>query len=479
MTRLAKILVVDDNETLREGAAATLERVGHTVFQASNGLDGVKLAKSEAVDVVITDLKMDGLDGLGVIEQLREHDAEIPVVVITAFGTIDNAVEAMKLGAFHYVQKPFSPDTLRIQTQRALDWRDDQRRRARLEATHHLLSGARDLLDPDDAIFEGMVGRSPAMQRIFRMIERVAPSDTAVAISGESGTGKELVATAIHRRSPRAEGPLIKVNCGAIPESLIESELFGHEKGAFTGAVKRKLGRFELADGGTLFLDEIGELPHSMQVKLLRVLQEQTLDRVGGERPVSIDVRIISATNRDLQAEVEAGRFREDLFYRLHVVPLHLPPLRERTEDIVPMARRFVDQLRGRVRTEVSGLAEAAERALAAYHYPGNVRELLNIVEQAMVFAEPPLVEADALPPQVSGATEAPVSGSGLRRGTQGLSEFLEAVERSEILDAYERAQGVKTETARLLGIKTSALYYKLEKYGVGSIAGRDEPSEI
>ncbi len=475
---MAKVLVVDDNDTLREGAAAVIERLGHQVFEADGGERGVALAREEAVDVVFTDLKMDGLDGLGVLERVKAHDPEVAVVLITAFGTIENAVAAMRLGAFDYLQKPFSPDTLRHKLERALEWRKDQREKARLEGTRDVLSGARDFsAESDEQSFEGMVGMGAAMQKIFRLIDKLARSDSAVAIAGESGTGKELVAAALHRRSRRAAGPLIKVNCGAIPETLLESELFGHERGAFTGAVKRKLGRFELADGGTIFLDEVGEIPVSMQVKLLRVLQEKVIDRVGGERPVPVDVRVISATHRDLSAEVEAGRFREDLFYRVQVVPLHLPPLRERTEDIVPMARHFLRSLRERTNPGVIGFTEAAEQALSAYHYPGNVRELINIVEQALVFADPPRIDAQDLPPQVAGVAPRPDGAGSPRRGNMGLTEFLEAVERKEILDAYERAGGVKTETARLLGIKTSALYYKLEKYGVGTVASRDPPS--
>ncbi|MEO1228802.1 MAG: sigma-54 dependent transcriptional regulator [Myxococcota bacterium] len=471
---MATVLIIDDNDTLREGAVAVATRMGHRVYDADGGAPGLELLRAHGADVVLTDLKMDGLDGIAVLEAVKNYDPDIAVVIITAFGTIENAVEAIKKGAHDYVQKPFSPDNLRHRLNRALEWREDRRTRTRLEATQEVLSGARDFPrrhDPEGA-FEGMIGSSPAMQKIFKMIEKVARGDTAVAVGGESGTGKELVATAIHRRSPRAEGPLIKVNCGAIPESLMESELFGHERGAFTGAVKRKLGRFELADGGTIFLDEIAELPLSMQVKLLRVLQEKVVDRVGGEQPVPIDVRIISATNRDLAAEVEAGRFREDLYYRLHVVPLRLPPLRERTEDIIPLARHFAKVLRARTLSDVEGFTAEAEQRLATHHFPGNVRELVNVVEQALVFADPPLIGVEDLPSAVGG--EPGSSDNAPRRGSMTLPDFLEAIERREILDAYETSGGVKTETARKLGIKTSALYYKLEKYGVGTINSRD-----
>ena len=423
---------------------------------------------------------MEGLDGIGVLKAVKAHDESIAVMIITAYATIETAVEAIKLGAFDYIEKPFSTDTLRIKVNRALEWHALQQANARLAATNEVLAGFRDPA-PEEAEhrFEGMIGTGNAMANLFRRIERVAASDTNVHVSGESGTGKELVATAIHTRSPRKDGPLIKVNCGAIPETLIESELFGHEKGAFTGAIKRKLGRFELADGGTLLLDEVGELPLSMQVKLLRALQEKEFDRVGGERPIKVNVRVISATNRDLKAEVEAGRFREDLFYRLHVVPLHLPPLRERTEDIVPLARHFVEKLRKRTNPNITGLTVDAEAHLRAYHYPGNVRELENVIEQALVFAAAPHIETSDLPPQVSGARPDPNSGVRLPiDGDIGLNDFLEAAERQMILAAYEAAKGVKTETARRLKIKTSALYYKLEKYGIGEVAGRKLDAE-
>ena len=474
---MAKVLVIDDNDTIREGVVAVCERLGHEVLAADSGDAGVKLLDQHPLDLVLTDLKMEGLDGIGVLKAVKAHDDAIAVMIITAYATIETAVEAIKLGAFDYIEKPFSTDTLRIKVKRALDWHALQRQNARLAATNEVLSGARDPQDPrlaEGELFEGMLGTAHPMQSLFQRIQKVAASETNVHVSGESGTGKELVATAIHARSARRDGPLIKVNCGAIPETLMESELFGHEKGAFTGAVRRKLGRFELADGGTLFLDEVGELPLSMQVKLLRALQEREVDRVGAERPVKVDVRVISATNRDLKAEVEAGRFREDLFYRLHVVPLALPPLRERTEDIVPLARHFVAKLKNRTNPEITGMTSSAEAHLRAYHYPGNVRELENVIEQALVFATPPHIDIDDLPPQVSGAKPDPESGVRLPLdGDIGLNDFLEAAERQMILAAYEAAKGVKTETARRLKIKTSALYYKLEKYGIGEVAGR------
>jgi two-component system response regulator HydG len=317
------------------------------------------------------------------------------------------------------------------------------------------------------------------MRAVFATIEKVAPTDASVYIHGESGTGKELVARAIHARSKRASGPFVKVNCGALTETLLESELFGHEKGAFTGAIKRKLGRFELADKGTLFLDEIGDVTPGLQLKLLRVLQERDFERVGGEETIKVDVRVLSATHRDIKAEVAAGRFREDLFYRLHVVPCQVPSLRERKDDIPRLVAHFITKLGPRTNPAVKTISDAALARLGAYGWPGNVRELENVIEQALVFAEGETIEVGALPPVVRGGL--PDNALALPGGEMSLPDLLEDLERQLIQRAYDKSGGVKTETARLLGIKTSALYYKLEKYGIGVIAGRSggaPPSE-
>ncbi len=470
------ILVIDDNDEVREGVAIVCQRMKHEVLEADSGAKGVVIVERNAIDLVITDLKMDGLSGIDVLRRVKEISPDTAVIVMTAYGSIETAVEAMQLGAFNFITKErFSPDNVRAQVARALEMRALKAQNERLEATVQVQS-RRDVLPPrtgDDNTFMGMIGASAAMKDLFTKVERIAKTDTNVHVSGESGTGKELVAQAIHDLSKRAGGALIKVNCGAIPETLLESELFGHEKGAFTGAIKRKLGRFELAHGGTIFLDEIGEISPAMQVKLLRVLQEKELERVGGESTVKVDVRVISATNRDLKAEVDAGRFREDLFYRLHIVPLHIAPLRERTDDIVPLARHFVEKMRKRIGSDVTSLDPAVEGHLRAYSYPGNVRELENIIEQAMVFAAPPTIHVNDLPAQVSG-TQPTLETLAIPAGDRGLDATLEALERQMILAAYEASGGVKTETARRLKIKTSALYYKLEKYGIGTVAGRD-----
>jgi two-component system, NtrC family, response regulator HydG len=479
---VSTILVIDDDETLREGVSEACKRLGHEVMTAESGDKGVELFDrthdKQPIDLVITDLKMDGLDGIGVLKAVKQRASDTEVIVMTAYGTIETAVEAMRQGAFNFITKEkFRRENVQAQVSRAIERRQLKDENARLVATTQVLSRPPESKIAPDGSFMGMLGFSSAMRDIFQKIEKIGKSETNVHISGESGTGKELVAQAIHDLSRRAAGPLIKVNCGAIPETLLESELFGHEKGAFTGAIKRKLGRFELAHGGTIFLDEIGELSSGMQVKLLRVLQEKELERVGGEKPVKVDVRVLSATNRDLKREVEEGRFREDLFYRLHIVPIHLPPLRERTDDIIPLARHFVQKLRKRTNPDISSLAAETESHLLHYHYPGNVRELENIIEQALVFATPPTITVEDLPQQVSGAKPTP-KGTRQRRGNIGLDAYLEMIEREEILEAYEAAGGVKTETARRLDIKTSALYYKLEKYGIGTVAGRDLSSE-
>ncbi len=473
---MARVLIIDDNETMREGLGATVRRMGHEAVLAPSGDEGLRqfAAARGAVDFVITDLKMDGRGGLEVVKAVTERDPDCPVMIVTAFGTVETAVEAMRLGAFDFLQKPFAPEVVRLKVARALELRAERRARERAEAETAALR--------DDAAraycFSEIVGDTPSMRAVFALIEKVAPTEASVYIHGESGTGKELVARAIHARSKRASGPFVKVNCGALAETLLESELFGHERGAFTGAVKRKLGRFELADKGTLFLDEIGDVSPGLQLKLLRVLQEREFERVGGEETIKVDVRVISATHRDIAAEVSAGRFREDLFYRLHVVPCEVPPLRERKEDIPRLVAHFVAKLAPRTNPAIDparGVTDAALARLGLYNWPGNVRELENVIEQALVFAEGSAIDVGALPASVRG--DIPENALALPGGEMSLPDVLEHLERQLIQRAYDRSGGVKTETARLLGIKTSALYYKLEKYGIGTIESRSEKS--
>jgi two-component system response regulator HydG len=470
---MARILIIDDNETMREGLGATVRRMGHEAVLAASGAEGLAALAPAAgktpFDFVITDLKMEGATGLDVIKTAKEWDPDCLVMIVTAFGTVETAVLAMQLGAFDFLQKPFAPEVVRLKVARALELRAEKRARERAEAESAALR--------DDAAapyrFDEIVGETPAMRAVFATIEKVAPTDASVYIHGESGTGKELVARAIHARSKRANGPFVKVNCGALTETLLESELFGHEKGSFTGAIKRKLGRFELADKGTLFLDEIGDVTPGLQLKLLRVLQEREFERVGGEETIKVDVRVLSATHRDIKAEVAAGRFREDLFYRLHVVPCFVPPLRERKDDIARLVTHFIAKLGPRTSPHVKQISDSALARLGAYGWPGNVRELENVIEQALVFAEGDTIDIAALPATVRGGL--PDNALSLPRGEMSLPDVLEDVERQLIQRAYDRSGGVKTETARQLGIKTSALYYKLEKYGIGTIESRSD----
>jgi two-component system response regulator HydG len=466
---MATILIIDDNETIREGLTHVVKKMGHTPVAASSGQEGILRFKEARPDFVITDLKMEGAGGIEVLRSVRELDPDCPAMIVTAYGTVETAVEAMKLGAFDFLIKPFAPEVVRLKVERALELRAARRGRTRLEAENDYLRGE------EARAFGEIIGQTEGMKRIFGIVERVAPTETSVAIYGESGTGKELVARAIHQRSRRAQGAFIKVNCGALTETLLESELFGHEKGAFTGAIKRKLGRFELADGGTLFLDEIGDVSPSMQTKLLRVLQEKEFERVGGETSLKVDVRVISATNKDLSRMVEEGRFREDLYYRLQVVPIVLPPLRDRKEDLPMLVEHFIAKLAPRTNPAVRGIEDAALARLYAYRWPGNVRELGNVVEQALVFADGDRITADALPEALRATAGPPAPGAPgaalpvpTPSGELALPDLLDDIEKQLILKAFAQAKGVKTETARLLGIKTSALYYKLEKYGIG-----------
>jgi two-component system, NtrC family, response regulator HydG len=456
--RMATILIIDDNDTIREGLAILVKKLGHEAVTASSGTAGITAFKQKRADFVITDLKMEGGTGVDVLKGITALDSDVPIMIITGFGTVETAVEAMKLGAFDFITKPIQSEVVRLKVERALEVCATKRgaRKALAQVDYHR--------SESDAKFAELVGSGDKMAIVRRTVEKVAASDTTVFIAGESGTGKELIARAIHRLSKRANGPFIKVNCGALTETLLESELFGHEKGAFTGAIKQKLGRFELADGGTLFLDEVGDVPPSMQVKLLRALQEQEFERVGGESPIKVDVRVVSATNKDLDQEVATGRFRQDLFFRLHVLPVKLPPLRERREDIPVLVQHFIAKLGPKTNARVRGISDAALGRIMAYHWPGNVRELENAIEQALVFAEGEEIQPGALPQFLQGGAEE--DRLDVPR-EMSLPEILDDLERQLILKAYTKASRVKTETARLLGIKTSALYYKLEKYGI------------
>ena len=458
---MARILIADDHDAVREGMAIALSRLGHEVLAVKGGAEAIAAYRKKPADVVVTDLRMVPVDGIEVVRRLREEDPDATVLVVSAHGTIAIAVEAMREGAIDFIEKPFSPEVLRARVEKAVQIARERKgasaARARVEALEEDLS--RDH-DP-----HGLVGRSEPMRRVLDQVRKVAATGATVLVLGESGTGKELVARAVHDASPRRDQPFVSISCAAIPETLLESELFGHEKGAFTGAIRRKLGRFELANGGTLFLDEVGEIPAPVQVKLLRVLQERQFERVGGEETVEVDVRVVSATNRDHAQMVRDGRFREDLFYRLNVVPLALPPLRDRPGDVEAIAAHFVARQAPRMGRAVKGISPEALELLRRHRWPGNVRELENVIEQALVFAEGELVSPDDLPEGIRKASPAPALP--VPTGDRSLTEILEDLERQLILAAYEKARHVKAETARLLGIKPSALYYKLEKYGI------------
>ncbi|MBL8910779.1 MAG: sigma-54-dependent Fis family transcriptional regulator [Archangium sp.] len=472
---MARILVIDDNDTMREGMAVTLKKAGHEVLAFRSGTEGVAAFTSKGADLVVTDLKMDGVTGHDVVKQVKAHDAQAVILMVSGHGTISEAVQAMQLGACDFIEKPFPPDVLRAKVDAALELSRTRARITKLEATTEVLHK-----ELNSRTGVSIVGDSAPVQKLLAQVKRAAATDATVLVHGESGTGKELVARMLHDASPRANGPFIVTHCAALAETLLESELFGHERGAFTGAVKKKLGRFELADGGTLFLDELGEISAAVQTKLLRVLQEREIQRVGGEETIKVDVRVICATHRDLKAEVAAGRFREDLFYRLHVVPLEIPALRERPEDIGILARHFVAKHAPRINPQVKSLSPGAVSALCRYAWPGNVRELENAIEQSLVFAETAQLEEKDLPAFLQSAEARASQTQGalpVPHGDRPLPDILEDLERQLIERAYEKAKKVKTETARLLGIKTSALYYKLEKYGfIQKGEGEDAP---
>ncbi len=442
------VLVIDDDESLRRVIEFTLSEAGYQVLTATNGEEGVHLFGRETPPVVVTDIQMPGLSGYDVLKRIKEQSPETLVIVITAYGTVEKAVEAMKLGAFDYLTKPFSRDELRMVVAKAFSFRALQQENVRLRE---------ELEDRTD--FSHLVGISDEMKEVFDVVRRVAASEATILVGGESGTGKELIARAIHHGSERRAGPFVPVNCAAIPKELLESELFGHARGSFTGAVKDRKGKFELADGGTLFLDEVGELPVELQPKLLRVLQEREIEPVGAA-PRKIDVRVVAATNRDLEAAMEEGTFREDLYYRLAVIPVHLPPLRARRADIALLVQHFLHKHGG---AALSVAPEAMAR-LEGYEWPGNVRELENAMERMIILRRGDTIEERDLPPKIRG-----------RRGTSctvlNLPEegyALEDLEREAVLEALRRCDGNQTKAAAFLRIPRHTLIYRMEKYGIG-----------
>ena len=447
----ATILVVEDEEKLRRVIELQLKTAGYEVEQAGTAEDALKLA--DRADVILTDLRLPGQSGVELLNELRGQDSRTPVIVMTAFGSIETAVEAMKAGAVDFLPKPFSLDHLMTVIEKALELKNlrNENRELRAELSQRYE-------------FDNIVGRSDAMREIFATIDRVAPTRATVLLCGESGVGKDMIARAIHHHSPRADRPFVKINCTALPENLMESELFGYEKGAFTGANTTKPGKFEQADTGTVFLDEIGDVPGSIQVKLLRILQEREFERLGSNKTRHIDVRVLAATNVDLRAALEQGTFREDLYYRLNVLPINIPPLRDRKEDIPFLANHFIRKFKKDLGSPIESISEGAMERLLAYHWPGNVRELENVIERSMVLASGKVLEAADIKLDLAPKTRAAAVDSFLPEGMT-----LDQFEQSIIKEALQRANGNKSQAARLLGLTRNALRYRLSQMGIES----------
>jgi two-component system, NtrC family, response regulator AtoC len=454
------ILVIDDDMAVREVLTATLLNDGYQVTGVADGASALQAIQEQPVHIVITDLHMPGMDGLEVIGRISKLDARIITIVMTGFGTIDYAVRTMKAGAFDFITKPFSPETVSLIVKRAIEV-------LKLKQENHLLRKA----VRDQYRFEHLVGTSAPMRRVLDFVEKVADSESTVLIQGDSGTGKELIARMLHFNSMRRDRPLVPVNCGAIPENLLESELFGHEKGAFTGAAHTRLGRFELAHGGTLFLDEIGEMPLALQVKLLRVLQERCFERVGGNKTIHVDVRIIAATNQNLEQAVAERRFRQDLYYRLHVIPIEVPALRERRSDIPLLVNHFIERLNDQRKTEIEGMESEALARLMEYDWPGNIRELENLVERSVVLKKKGWITVADLPDRLAKtvpAQSADQSEHFIRFNEDGinLTKELEQYENRLIGEALRKANGVTSRAAQLLQLNRTTLVEKLKRKG-------------
>ena len=457
----ARILAVDDERSMRELLSIVMRREGHEVLLAENGRAAIDLLEREQIDLMISDIKMPDMSGVDVLRAAKKIDRDIIGIMITAFASTETAVEALRMGAYDYVSKPFNVDELKLKVRDALEQRRLRREnillKRTLQTTHQ---------------FSNIIGRSEPMLEVFKLIETIAPTNSTVLVTGESGTGKELVARAIHFNSLRRDQPFVAVNCGALTETLLESELFGHMRGAFTGADSNKKGLVEVADKGTIFLDEIGEMSPLMQVKLLRVLQERKYRRVGGTDEMTADIRIIAATNRDLQTRVREGAFREDLFYRINVIPIALPPLRQRREDIPLLAEHFLPRLSERMGKSIVGISAEAADLLAAYDWPGNVRELENALERAAALEPSPMILPASLTPHMAGQAAGALGTAGgdngddvLPEGGIDLEQHVKEIERDYIAQALKRAGGVKVKAAGLLGMSFRSLRYYTKKY--------------
>jgi two-component system response regulator PilR (NtrC family) len=454
-----RIIVVDDEKSMRDFLEIMLAKEGYDVRTFPTGAPALDYCRENRVDLVITDMKMPGMDGVELLRELKSLNPDAPVIMVTAYASVDTAIDAMKAGAYDYFTKPFKVDEVKLHIARALD-------RRRVGRENRLLK--QDL--QSRAGLGGLVGSSGAMAVVYRLIMSVAPTRASVFITGESGTGKELVARAIHGESPRKDGPFVAVNCGAIPQNLLESELFGHQKGAFTGAIANKEGLVELADNGTLFLDEVTELPVELQVKLLRFIQERTLRRVGGTADIDVDIRIIASSNRDVEKAVKDGLFREDLFYRLNVIRIAMPPLRDRREDIPSIARHFLEKYSAELGKRIERISEEALKPLMDHDYSGNVRELENIVERAVALETSPEITLSSLPPglgEMGRAAAVPARAEAREVPTVGidLEKAVSDFERALMLDALKKSGGVKTKAAELLGLSFRSFRYKLGKY--------------
>lgn len=452
-----RILVVDDELNILKVLSALLKKEGFEVSTAESGEKALGILYEEDVSVVITDLKMPEMDGIELLKNVMRFNSDIPVIILTAHGTINNAVEAIKMGAFDYITKPFDRDELLQVVKKAVNTFEYRRSDVKID------------FETDEPVH--IIGRSQRMQEIYSLIERIAPSDSTVLITGESGTGKELVARIIHLKSNRARGPFIKVNCAAIPRELVESELFGYERGAFTGAYSQKPGRFELADGGTILLDEVSELPFDMQAKLLRVLQERQIWRVGGIKSVPVNVRVISATNKNLALEVERGNFRSDLYYRINVVPIEVPPLREHREDIKDFVNYFIRKFSRKNRKAVSGITDAALEYLINYPWPGNVRELENLVERMVILSSKEILDITDIPEEIKLRQMQRVQQVNSLSGGIDFKEIVRKatadIEKELILKALKETNGNVTRAAELLGISRKSLQLKMKELGL------------
>lgn len=449
---MARLLVIDDESGIRSALAQVFEYEGHEVEEAADGHEGIELAESFRPDVIFLDVKMPGLDGLDVLARLREEDASTLVIMISGHGTIDTAVEATRKGAYDFLEKPLDTDRLLVTLRRALELRG-------------LTQSMADLRSQIESRYE-IVGTSYAIRQVLERIEKVGPTDARVLVTGENGTGKELVARAIHRLSARSEAPFVEVNCAAIPSELIESELFGHMKGSFTGAVADRAGKFEQADGGTLFLDEIGDMSPDAQAKVLRALEQGVVTRVGGSKAIEVDVRVIAATNKDLSEEIEEGGFREDLFYRLNVVPVHLPPLRERRDDVPMLIQHFADIMTRREGMSPRSFETAAIEKLQALSWPGNVRELRNTVERLLILAAGETVRGEDIDLLAAGRSAGGGIGGELL-ASDTFADFKDGAERAFILQKLREHDWNVAETARQIDMPRSNLYKKIEKYGL------------